>query len=309
MSFIRTVKKENPFVQLDKYFIGNGTLSLKSTGLLTYFLSKPDNWQIRMKDVQNNFDDGETSVRTAIKELMQKGYVHRVRERCEKGRLGDYTYMVFERPDYNPYYEPKRENQVLEKPKRENPVLENPRLENHAFNNNDLNNNDLNNNDLRSIYQCDLPKTIKDWLIKKNDRLIDSNVNHILEIYNENIVDEKTFLFVLANVSEAKNIKNFKKLIRTSLFNESNKNNVVNVNPKEQENSIKRDTLPKHILEQEEQEKIERNQKKQDAEQERNRRKTPEEIEAQNKRLKELMIALGEWDENEPTQTNQSALK
>src|SRR5699024_8654165 len=71
MSMIRTHKRENPFVQLDKGFIGGNQLSLKATGLLTYFLSKPDDWQIYMKDVQNQFKDGETSIRSAMKELIE----------------------------------------------------------------------------------------------------------------------------------------------------------------------------------------------------------------------------------------------
>lgn len=143
MSIVRTVKRESPFVQLDKEFIGNGKLSLKSTGLLTYLLSKPDGWQIRMKDIQKRFTDGETAVRSGMKELMAEGYINRYRERQEDGTFGDWIYEVYERPEYNP----KRENQVQE-PKRDfpvldNPVLENPDVENHAYSNNDFSNNDL----------------------------------------------------------------------------------------------------------------------------------------------------------------------
>lgn len=135
MSVVRTVKRENPFVQLDKAFIGNSDMSLKATGLLTYILSKPDGWNINMSDIQNRFTDGETSVRSAMKELLDLGYVNRYRERKLDGTYGSYIYDVYERPEYNPSFEPKREN----------PVLDNPVLENHVHNNNDFINNDLNN--------------------------------------------------------------------------------------------------------------------------------------------------------------------
>lgn len=142
MSFVRTMKRENPFVQLDKDFIGNGKLSLKATGLLTYFLSKPDGWQIRMKDIQNRFNDGETSIRSAMKELMIEGYVNRFRDRADKGTFGDYVYEVYERPEFNP----KRENQVMvNSPKRDYPELDNPELDNHVHSNNDFSNNDFSN--------------------------------------------------------------------------------------------------------------------------------------------------------------------
>ncbi|MCM3708568.1 DnaD domain protein [Cytobacillus firmus] len=144
MSIVRTMKRENPFVQLDKQYIGNGTLSLKATGLLTYILSRPDGWQIRMKDIQNKFNDGETSVRSAMKELISTGYVNRYRERTENGTFGDWIYDVYERPEFNPKYNPKRENQVLE-PKRDFPDLDNPDLENNSYSNNDFSNNDFSN--------------------------------------------------------------------------------------------------------------------------------------------------------------------
>lgn len=146
MSFIRTKKRENPFVQLDKAFIGNGELSLKATGLLTYILSKPDGWQIRMKDIQKRFKDGETSVRSAMNELMKVGYVHRYRERREDGTLGDYIYEVYERPEYNQHFQPKSENHVQgDSPKRDFPELDNPEQENHVYSNNDFSNNDFSN--------------------------------------------------------------------------------------------------------------------------------------------------------------------
>lgn len=163
MSFVRTVKRENPFIQLDKDFIGNGELSLKATGLLTYFLSKPDGWQIRLKDVKNRFKDGETSIRSALNELMKVGYVYRDRERVEDGTFGDYLYSVYERPEYNP----KREIQVQDEksdfkegktvktgqnvdvepfsPKRGFPELDNPELDNHVHSNNDFRDIDFSN--------------------------------------------------------------------------------------------------------------------------------------------------------------------
>jgi DnaD/phage-associated family protein len=156
MSFIRTMKRENPFVQLDKNFIGNNTMSLKATGLLTYILSKPDGWQIRMKDVQNRFTDGETSVRSAMNELMKVGYINRYRERGEDGKFGDWVYEVYERPEFNP----KRENQVqVDEPKRDFPEQGNPEQENHVFSNNEFSNNEFSNNEEEEekyIHICNL---------------------------------------------------------------------------------------------------------------------------------------------------------
>lgn len=148
MSFVRTVKRETPFVQMDKRSIGTGDLSLKATGLLLYFLSKPDNWQIRLKDVEKRFTDGLDSVRSGMKELEKVGYVYKYRERDEKGRLADWIYYVYELPQYNPYLnaetlenketEPKRDF-----PKQENPTQGKPKQENPTYSNKELSNKDL----------------------------------------------------------------------------------------------------------------------------------------------------------------------
>jgi predicted transcriptional regulator len=178
MSYVRVSKRENPFVQLDKEFIGNGKLSLKATGLLTYILSKPDNWQIRMKDIQKRFKDKETSVRSAMHELMEAGYVFRYRERKENGTFGDYIYEVYERPEYNPHFSPKLENQVQEKPKRDFPEQENPEQENHVYNNNDSNNNDFNN----------IEKEEEEEKLSQIIELVDKNISPINEVIVESLV-------------------------------------------------------------------------------------------------------------------------
>lgn len=170
MSFVRTVKKENPFIQLDKQFIGNGTLSLKATGLLTYLLSKPDGWKVRMNDIYKRFTDGETSVRSALNELVKNGYVHKYRERGEGGAFGDYVYNIYERPEYNPNFtgfSPKRENQVqVCSPKRDFPHVVNPQMDNQVHSNNDFINNDFINNDLEE---------------EEEEKLIKSDLIHFLE--------------------------------------------------------------------------------------------------------------------------------
>ena len=252
MSMIRTHKRENPFVQLDKGFIGGNQLSLKATGLLTYFLSKPDDWQIYMKDVQNQFKDGETSIRSAMKELIEAGYIYRWRERNEKGQLGSYNYEVYERPEFNPNFPDEKEDKKPKKkpvkkktkkpvsvdnkgdnPKRENPVLDNPVLDNQALTNNKgTNNKDTNNKDNNNlsitesaITELDVPICVQKQLILKKDRLIDDNIN-ILDIelmYNayKDKMNKFEFAHILGNVLESTKgkIRNINHLMTKSITN------------------------------------------------------------------------------------------
>jgi hypothetical protein len=86
----------NPFVMLNKEFLNNPALSLKAKGLLSYLLSKPDDWQIYTIELQKHFTDGKSSITTAIKELIKKGYIKRTQSR-ENGKFGSYEYIVYER--------------------------------------------------------------------------------------------------------------------------------------------------------------------------------------------------------------------
>lgn len=176
MAMIRTKKQENPFVQLDKHFIEDESLTFKAKGILSYILSKPDGWQVRMKDLINHTADGKAAVSSGLEELMLKGYIYKFQERSNDGTFGDWVYEVYERPEFNPKKlqgeniikmrrkqreerkknkEKKTENRKTgygDSPKTdfpisENPASENPKSENQSYSNNESSNNDFNNNE------------------------------------------------------------------------------------------------------------------------------------------------------------------
>ena len=133
-SIVRTVKNaENPFVMIDRRIFENDGLSLKAKGLLGYLLSRPDNWTICMADLVKRTKDGKASVRSAIEELENCGYVTKVQLR--NGNLfNGYEYTVHELP-LNPV------NSTVYR-KMENHFSVNQKKENQKS---DTNNNDFNN--------------------------------------------------------------------------------------------------------------------------------------------------------------------
>ncbi|MBY7003772.1 hypothetical protein HYI06_06510 [Clostridium botulinum] len=45
MAVFRVIKdKQNPYIMVNKYFVYGNRLSLRSKGLISYFLSRPDDW-------------------------------------------------------------------------------------------------------------------------------------------------------------------------------------------------------------------------------------------------------------------------
>lgn len=168
MSMIRTVKKENPFVQLDKYVLNDDTISWEAKGIMAYILSKPDGWIIRKTDLIKKSKSGKTRVESALLELMASGYLNWYQMVDEEtGQFGDWVYDVYERPNFNPNLEKcmaegkkrienrknrnKKRNDAANSsisPKVDYPTSDNPPSDNQPLSNNDSTNNININNEL-----------------------------------------------------------------------------------------------------------------------------------------------------------------
>lgn len=102
MSTFRVTKdKNNPYVMINKSSLQDERLSWKAKGLLVYLLSLPDDWKIYETELINHAKDGRDGTRSAIKELIDAGYITRERTRDEKGRLTGTDYNVYEVPTYD----------------------------------------------------------------------------------------------------------------------------------------------------------------------------------------------------------------
>lgn len=140
MSIIRIEKKDNYSV-ISNTFLNDTGLSWQAKGLLSYLLTKPDDWQIYLTDLSKRSLNGKDSTRNTIQELMKAGYIEREAVR-EKGKFQGYNYTVREisnkkRKIYKPK-QPCRENRIGKtvsvKPKTDNPETENPTLVNTDIN-------------------------------------------------------------------------------------------------------------------------------------------------------------------------------
>lgn len=110
MAFLRKEHKENYTCISNDVF--KSDLSLKARGMLCTVLSLPDDWEFSENGLQAILKDGQTSIRSAIKELESAGFLSRTRERDESGRMGKCVWIVCDYPRF------------------ENPNLGNPNLGN-----------------------------------------------------------------------------------------------------------------------------------------------------------------------------------
>lgn len=111
------------------------TLSAKAVGVACKLLSLPPTWEYSIKGIVALFNDGESSIRSALTELENAGYLRRERVR-EQGKLGKCVYVI-------------TDTLKREKPNVENPHVVNPLVDNQAqLNTKELNTNKSTTNEL-----------------------------------------------------------------------------------------------------------------------------------------------------------------
>lgn len=70
--------KDNTYVMLDKKFLSDVSLSWKAKGVLAYLMTLPDDFRVHEEDVAAHSIDKIDNLRTAMKELVDAGYVKEV---------------------------------------------------------------------------------------------------------------------------------------------------------------------------------------------------------------------------------------
>ena len=104
MSTVFRVEKTANYTVMSNTHLKDRRLSYKSKGLLSVILSLPPDWDYTITGLSVIAADGIDSVKTAIKELEQYGYVSRTQLRDERGRMALNEYRVYENPTDNPDY-------------------------------------------------------------------------------------------------------------------------------------------------------------------------------------------------------------
>lgn len=104
MSIVRAARK-NQFYVLPTSTIEDNRLSWEARGMLVYLLSKPDHWEVNIKDLLARTRNclgrrsGRDKVYLILKELQMAGYIVRQYDR-QGGVFQGITYEVSETPDF-----------------------------------------------------------------------------------------------------------------------------------------------------------------------------------------------------------------
>ena len=115
---------KNNFGIVPNDLLNDKELTFKAKGVYAYIQSKPANWDFSAERISMQTKEGVTSVRMALIELEDAGYLIRTQSRNNRGHLV-YSYQLSSCPigDYE-------EIPTSDNPRLENPMLDNPRLDN-----------------------------------------------------------------------------------------------------------------------------------------------------------------------------------
>ena len=201
MSTFRVNKNVN-YTVMSNHHLQDKRLSLKAKGLLSYMLSLPDDWDYSLKGLTTGCRDGIDSVRSAVHELEDGGYLCRSKVRDARGRIIDYNYEVFELPQKERIE--KRPAPVPNSPSSENPMSGFPTLENPTQQNTNKQNTKRQSTNLsgQTQYVGKQPQTTKAIRLRL-DKLTSQHVEYIFD--------------VMSNTPQP--IKNIMAYLRTTILN------------------------------------------------------------------------------------------
>jgi len=86
------------FTTISNVHINDARLSWKATSILTYLLSKPNDWTVYVKQLAKAKKDGIKAVYSGIKELKEYGYIEYIFIRDATGKMSHGEYIVHEEP-------------------------------------------------------------------------------------------------------------------------------------------------------------------------------------------------------------------
>lgn len=95
---IHRVSGRKRWVTIDQRAVEDERLPWAARGLLAYLLSKPDDWQVRVKDLQKRGDLGRDGIYKLLAVLRRFHYLSYQKKRDRNGRVRGGSYAVYEVP-------------------------------------------------------------------------------------------------------------------------------------------------------------------------------------------------------------------
>ena len=98
MTVIKRVPDNIPYTVIGNHILQNDILSLTARGLLAYLISKPPDFQIRVDQLRDHFQEGRRRVTNALEELKESGFLKKQQIRNDKGQVKSWQWIISQEP-------------------------------------------------------------------------------------------------------------------------------------------------------------------------------------------------------------------
>lgn len=223
---IKRAKRNANFTIINNDVYADNKLSWQAQGLLSYVLSKPDNWKIspaQLTTVTKNTakHTGRDGVYAILKELISCGYVTRSQRKSDdNGQFGSCDYIFHDEPHTDEPY--------TAEPCPPNPTLINTDLKQVLINNKDLMSNSSDSSDSTKSQKLPTDENVKKVIDHFNHvtssriKYVKTHVQHISARLKDGYTVDDLCLVVSAKQFEWGNDPKMAQYIRTStIFNPS----------------------------------------------------------------------------------------
>lgn len=120
------VERTRDYTVMSNYHLKDTSLSLKAKGLLSMFLSFPEDWNYSTRGLAAICKEGVDAIGSTIKELEKAGYIIRRQLRGANGRITDTEYIIYEKPQPPEPSAPDADEPDMPPPDTALPHTENP---------------------------------------------------------------------------------------------------------------------------------------------------------------------------------------
>jgi hypothetical protein len=128
------------FTQVSNFLLRNPELSSKAKTVLCILLSNQNGWKSYFTSILSMMKEGESALRSGLKELENYGYLLRIKYRCKKSKIikGSFWAYTDNPNDFNLQYhlgilDEKSLETIDTQPRGGNPREDNPRVDNQAL--------------------------------------------------------------------------------------------------------------------------------------------------------------------------------
>lgn len=123
------VERTRDYTVMSNYHPKDTSLSLKAKGLLSMFLSFPEDWNYSTRGLAAICKEGVDAIGSTIKELEKAGYIVRRQLRGANGRITDTEYIIYEKPQTPEPSPPDTVTPDMVPPDTENPDVAGPDMD------------------------------------------------------------------------------------------------------------------------------------------------------------------------------------